>query len=193
MAEKLEPVLDPIPSFIEGLPLPDDKFLYLFTPAKIDNECYFGFPLKTGVKVLSLLVLIHSISYLVHVFSPGTLWLLIVYIVAFVVLLATTIYAFLSTMNEKYSYAKTAYIILGLIFAYQAIKYVCKSLLKIVEFITPWDSDFLNMNSLVYILGYGVYLFINLYFIWVLYCFMLSIKGGIPVVNVNNEDVEKES
>ena len=82
---------------------------------------------------------------------------------------------------------------LCVIFAYQAIVYICKSLLKIIEFITPWDGDFLNLNFLVYIFGYGVYLFIVLYFIWVLYCYMRSIKGGVVSVNNNNEDVKKAS
>ena len=194
MAEKIEPILDPVPAAVENLPIPDDKFLCIFTPAKIDSECYFGIPLKTGVQVLSLIVLIHAISAFMDVLSPGTLWRLIVYIIVFIILLGTACYTFVSTMNEKYSYAKTAYIVLGLIFVYQAIVFICKSLLRIVEFITPWDGDFLNMNSLVYILGYGVYLFITLYFIWVLYCYMLSLKGGIPSVNiVENEDVEKDN
>ena len=190
MVEKVEEVLKPLPEAVEKLPVPDKKFLCLVTPPRLDSECLFGISLKNGVKILSLIVLIRSIGTFVDIFTPGTLWRLIVYIIMFVVLLGTAIYAYLSTSNENYSFAKTAYVILGVIFAYQAIKFLCKSLLKLVEFITPWDINFFNMNIFVYIFGYGVYLFIILYFIWILYCYMLSLKG---ITTIENEEIVQET
>lgn len=193
MSEKVEQVINQVPEVVEKIPLQDEKFLGFFEPFKIDEELYFGLSLKTGVQILALLVLIHSLSALVDIFKPDSFWGLLIDIILFVVLFATALYAYFSTVRENYGYAKVAYVVLCVIFAYQAIVYICKSLLKIIEFITPWDGDFLNLNFLVYIFGYGVYLFIVLYFIWVLYCYMRSIKGGVVSVNNNNEDVEKAS
>ena len=45
----------------------------------------------------------------------------------------------------------------------QLNRYICKSVLKIIELITPWDGDFLKLDFLVYVFGYGAYLFIYLY------------------------------
>ena len=191
MSEKAEQVINQIPDAVEKVPLPDEKFLGFFEPFKIDTELYFGISLKTGVQILALLVLIHSLSTLVEIFKPESFWGFLIDIIVFVVLFATALYAFFATVKENYGYAKVAYIVLSVIFAYQAIIYICKSLLKIIEFITPWDGDFLNLSFVVYIFGYGVYLFILLYFIWVLYCYMRSLKGGITCVNNNNEDEEK--
>ena len=177
MAEKVEEMLKPLPEAIEKLPIPDKKFLCFVTPPKLDQECVFGISLKNGVKIVSLIVLIRSIGSFIDIFSPGTLWRLILYLIMFVVLLATAFYAYLSTTNDNSSFAKTAYVILGVIFTYQAIKFLIKSMLKIVEFVTPWDINFFNVNIFVYIFGYGFYLFIVLYFVWILYCYMLSLKG----------------
>lgn len=191
MVEKVEEILKPLPETIEKLPIQDEKFLSFVTPPRIDNECLFGISLKNGVKIISLIVLIRSIGFFVDIFTPGTLWRLIVYLIMFLVLLGIAFYAYFSTTKENYSFAKTAYVTLGVIFAYESIKFLCKSLLKIVEFITPWDMNFFNMNIFVYIFGYGVYLFIILYLIWVLYCYMLSLKGITPTPN--NEEVVEEN
>ena len=191
MSERTEQVLNQIPDAVDKVPLSDEKFLGFFEPFKIDNELLFGIPLKTGVKILSLLILIRSISSFINILKPETLWKLIINVIIFIVLFATALYAYFSTVRENYGYAKVAYIVLAVIFAYQAIIYLCKSLLKIIEFITPWDGDFLNFDFIVYVLGYGAYLFVILYFIWVLYCYMRTLKGGVVSVDNNVEDVEK--
>ena len=59
-----------------------------------------------------------------------------------------------------------------------ALRYLCKSVVKIIDFVTPWDGDFLRLDFLIYIFGYGIYLFIYLYFIYVLYRYMIQIKGN---------------
>jgi hypothetical protein len=69
------------------------------------------------------------------------------------------------------------------------LKYICKSIYKTIEFITPWDGDFLRLDFLIYIFGYGVYLLIYLYLIYVLYRFMLEVKnGGGQRLEENNEN-----
>ena len=177
MSEQLKTLLDILPASVEKIPVPDEKFLCISTPGKIDEECFFGISLKNGVKILSILVLVHVISTFMDILSPGTLLKLLFYIITFVILIVIAVYAYYSAVNDNYAYAKLAYFSLGVVFAYQALVYTVKSALKLLEFIKPWGSDFFNMNILVYILGNGVYLFIILYFVWVMYCYMLSLKG----------------
>ena len=76
-----------------------------------------------------------------------------------------------------------------------ALRYLAKSIVKIIDFITPWDGDFLRLDFLIYIFGYGFYLFIYLYFIYILYRYMRQIKGNEGIgsnkieINNNEEDI----
>lgn len=190
MSEQLKTMLDILPASMEKIPIPDDRFLCITVPGKIDEECLFGISLKNGVKILSALVLVHAISAFMSILNPGTLLNLLFYIIVFVLLLAIAIYAYYAAVNDNFAYAKLAYFSLGVVFAYQSLVYTVKCALKLMEFITPWGSNFFNMNLLVYILGNGVYLFIILYFVWIMYCYMLSLKG--PSV-ANILDLEKSA
>ena len=69
-----------------------------------------------------------------------------------------------------------------------------KELEKLIDFITPWDGDFLRLDFLIYIFGYGLYLFIYLYFIYVLYRYMVQIKRnpGKESQNVELKDNDEE-
>lgn len=40
------------------------------------------------------------------------------------------------------------------IFLIMNLRYLCKSIVKIIDFITPWDGDFLRLDFLIYIFGY---------------------------------------
>ena len=94
------------------------------------------------------------------------------YIFLTVVFVIICLCAFFTTLNDNMTLAQAAYWISGIAFLLAAIKFICKSFLKIIEFINPWDGDFLQLDFLVYIFGRGFYLFIYLYFIWILYCYM---------------------
>ena len=109
-------------------------------------------------------------------------------IVIFFIYLVIGLYAFLSTIKNDYSFAKVSYLIAAALFLLNAIKYVCKSVIKIIEFITPWDGDFLRLDFLVYIFGYGLFLFIILYLIYILYHYMLELKNPNPIVQNNEEE-----
>ena len=118
----------------------------------------------------------------------------------FIIYFVISVYAFLATLKQNYSYAKVSYLIISALFLIEALRYVCKSVIKIIEFITPWDGDFLRLDFLIYVFGYGVYLFIYLYFIYILYRYMNQLKNpgqadeSTPLNNeekVNLNDEEK--
>ena len=184
-------VVNYLPNLSQKLPVQDEKFLFFFDPQLVDEKFLFGLPLKTGVFIFSVVALIQALNAFFEIFKPNSFWLFIVSIIAFLVYFAVAFYAFLGALQNNYSYARLSYIIIAVLFLIEALKYVCKSIYKTIEFITPWDGDFLRLDFLVYIFGYGVYLFIYLYLIYILYRFMIQAKsGGSANINLNNEEHE---
>ena len=181
-----EKALNVLPELTEKVPIKDEKFLFFFDPEpiKFDEKFLFGMSLKTGVYIFAAITCVQSLSTFFDIFRAETFWLFIVTIIACLVYLIISCYAFLSAYYEKYSYAKVSYFIISIIFILEAIKYAAKSVYKVIEFITPWDGDFLKLDFIIYILGYGAYLFIYLYFIYILYRYMNQEKKG----KYNNEN-----
>ena len=182
-------VLNFLPSLIKDIPTNDNNFLFFFPPEIVGNEFLFGISSKTGVIIFSLIILIQSICSFFGIFAPSSFWLILVAILVFCFYLIVALYAFLSTLKENYNYAKTSYLMITCLFLIMALKYICKSVLKIIEFITPWDGDFLRLNFLIYVFGYGLYLFIFLYFIYILYRYMndLNSNSNVEIKNNDNE------
>ena len=171
-------VVNYLPNLSQKLPVQDEKFLFFFDPQLVDEKFLFGLPLKTGVFIFSVVALIQALNAFFEIFKPNSFWLFIVSIIAFLVYFAVAFYAFLGALQNNYSYARLSYIIIAVLFLIEALKYVCKSIYKTIEFITPWDGDFLQLDFLIYVFGYGIYLFIYLYLIYILYRFMLQLKNG---------------
>ena len=184
-------VVNYLPNLSQKLPVQDDKFLFFFDPQLVDEKFLFGLPLKTGVFIFSVVALIQALNAFFEIFKPNSFWLFIVSIIAFLVYFTVAFYAFLGALQNNYSFVRLSYIIIAVLFLIEALKYVCKSIYKTIEFITPWDGDFLRLDFLIYVFGYGVYLFIYLYLIYILYRFMLEARnGGSANINLNNEEQE---
>ena len=181
--------LNTLPELAEKIPVQDEKFLFFFNPQPInfDERFLFGISLKSGVYIFSAIICLQALSTFFDIFRAKSLWLFIITIIAFLIYTIIFLYAFLSAYLEKYSFAKVSYFIISFIFILEAIKYTAKSVYKIIEFINPFDGDFLKMDLIIYILGYGGYLFIYLYFIYILYRFMIETKEG-KKYNVNNNN-----
>ena len=56
---------------------------------------------------------------------------------------------------------------------------------------TPWDRDFLQLDFLIYIFGYGIFLLIYLYFIYILYLYALQLQK--EEFYKKNEDLYSEN
>ena len=184
-------VVNYLPNLSQKLPIQDDKFLFFFNPQIVDEKFLFGLPLKTGVFIFSVVVLIQALNAFFEIFKPNSFWIFIVSIIAFLIYFIIAFYAFVGALQNNYLFTKLSYSIIAVLFLIEALRYVCKSLYKTIEFITPWDGDFLRLDFLVYVFGYGVYLFIYLYLIFILYRFMIQAKNG-GSVNLNNADNEEQ-
>ena len=191
---KIDDVIEYLPNASRNIPDQENKFLFFFppAPANLEEKFLFGLSLKTGAQIFAVITLIQAISSFMDIFSPGSFWLFIVAIFAFAFYFVISLYAFLATIKENYTYAKVSYLAISVLFLITALKYVCKSVIKVIEFITPWDGDFLRLKFLVYVFGYGIYLFIYLYFIYIFYRYMIQLgnqsKG--PLSNPENNNVE---
>ena len=186
---KMDEVVNYLPNASRNLQTNDEKFLFFFDPKLMDEKRFLSFfSLRTGVQIFAVISLIQAISTFFDIFSPGSFVMFFANIVIFFIYLVIGVYAFLSTIKNDYSFAKVSYLIAAALFLLNAIKYVCKSVIKIIEFITPWDGDFLRLDFLVYIFGYGIFLFIILYFIYVLYHYMLELKGPSIIQNSGDEE-----
>ena len=183
-----------LPDLSKKIPVEDSKFLFVFPPEIVDDKFLFGITFKTGVQIFAIITLIQAIGSFLDIFSPSNFWLFLVAILAFCFYFVIAIYAFLSTLRENYNFARLSYLMVAAIFLIMALRYLCKSIVKIIDFITPWDGDFLRLDFLIYIFGYGLYLFIYLYFIYVLYRYMIQIKRnpGDESQNVELKDNDEE-
>ena len=175
---KIDTIVNYLPELSERFPAADDKFLFFFEPVILEDKFFFGLSLKTGVQIFSIITLIQAINAFLDIFRPYSFWLFIISIIAFVIHFAVAFYAFLSTLKNNYSYSKVSYLIISVLFLIEAAYYISRSVLKIIDFITPWDADFLQLNFLIYIFGYGIFLLFYLYFIYILYRYMLQLKNG---------------
>ena len=153
-----------------------EKFLFLVVPEKIDTECIGGITLKNGVRILSVIILYEALSSLSLMFDTKYYTKYLFYLLFFICYLGVTSLAFISTFNDSFSLAKMAYIVLSILFILKVLFYLLKCAIRLIEFINPWDGDFLKLKLIIYILGNLAYLFVLLYFIYVLYCFMISLK-----------------
>jgi hypothetical protein len=185
-------VVNYLPNLSQKLPVQDDKFLFFFNPQIVDEKFLFGLPLKTGVFIFSVVVLIQALNAFFEIFKPNSFWIFIVSIIAFLIYFIIAFYAFVGALQNNYLFTKLSYSIIAVLFLIEALRYVCKSIYKTIEFITPWDGDFLKLDFLVYVFGYGVYLFIYLYLIFILYRFMIQAKNGGSVNNNNLNNEEQE-
>ena len=181
-----------LPNAIEKVPTPDEKFLFFFDPQIVDEKFLFDLPLKTGVYIFSAVVLIQALSAFFEIFSPDSFWIFLVSIFAFLFYFLIAFYSFVGATNNNYSYIKFSYLVIAVLFLIEALKYVCKSIYKTIEFITPWDGDFLRLDFLIYVFGYGIYLFIYLYLIYVLYRFMIQAKNGGEMKNEGNLNIQDD-
>ena len=140
-------ILELLPSAVDNISITDEKFLFFFDPVKMDEQKFlFGFSLKTGVQIFSVITIIQAINSFLDIFSPYSFWLFLISIIAFILQFLISFYAFLSTLKNKYLYAKTSYLIISFLFLIQAIYYISRSILKVIDFITPWDNDFLRLD-----------------------------------------------
>ena len=156
----------------------DEKFLFFFEPVILEeNKFLFGFSLKSGVVIFSLIMAIQSFNFFCDIFSLFSFLYFLFSILSFIFHFLAAFYSFRSVKNNSYQDAKVSYLIASFIFIITTMYYLYKSLSKILLFMTPFKTGFLDLYSLIPILGYVVFLLFYLYFIYILYLYMIQLKN----------------
>ena len=154
----------------------EDKFLFFFTPNKIDKECAFGLSLKTGVRIFCFIVFYEALQSLSVFLYTTSFWRFLVELTFFCIYLIIGSLALYSTFNENLMFANISYLVVCILFIFEILFYCYQFSIRIIEFLNPWDADFLDLTNLAYIVGKLIYIFVYLYFIYILYCFIISLK-----------------
>lgn len=152
-----------------------DKFLFLFKP-QVDDKCVFGISLKIAVRIVSVFLILVSLSEFFEAFSQKKLWVLLWNIVLAIFFLSIAIFAFLSTINDKYEYANIANIVYSIVFIIKFLTYLVKVVFVILGFVNPFGESFFKLKGAWSLVGEGAYLLLLLYFVYVLYCFTVHLK-----------------
>lgn len=152
-----------------------DKFLFLFKP-QVDDKCVFGISLKIAVRIFSVFLILVSLSEFFEAFSQKKLWVLLWNIVLAILFLSIAIFAFLSTINDKYEYANIANIVYSIVFIIKFLTYLVKVVFVILGFVNPFGESFFKLKGAWSLVGEGAYLLLLLYFVYVLYCFTVHLK-----------------
>ena len=153
-----------------------DKFLFCIVPDKVDTECFAGLSLKNGVRILSGILLYEALYSLAQSWDTKYTSKFIFRLILGICYLCIACVVCYITFYENVSYTNISLIVVEILFILELLYYLLKSFLRIFEFINPWDRDFLNLKNLFYIIGSLAYLFVFLYFIYVLYCYLVSLK-----------------
>ena len=153
-----------------------DKFLFCIVPEKVDKESIAGLSLKNGVRILAGIILYEALYSLIKSYDTKYTSKFIFRLLLGICYLCTACLTCYSTFNENVSYVKISFIIIEVLFILEFLYYLLKSFLRLFEFINPWDGDFLNLKNMIYIVGDLAYLFFFLYFIYVQYCYLVSLR-----------------
>ena len=152
-----------------------EKFLFCIVPDKVDNQCIAGFSLKTGVRILSAIILYEALYSFVQSWDSKYTSKFIFRLIIGICYLCTASLICYTTFNENAQLIKISYIIVCVLFILEFFYYLLKSFLRLFEFINPWDGDFLSLKNVLYIFADLAYLFIFLYFIYIQYCYLVSL------------------
>ena len=148
----------------------DEKFLFLFTP-EVSDECIFGCSQKTGVRIISIFLLLNSIANFLESFTKNELFDMIIDICFSGFFLLVAFFTFYSTISLKYDHAYIGYIVYSIIWILNFIFYCYHTIMILFYCLIN-----LNTHNLGYVFGEGINLCISLYLIWIIYCFAKSLK-----------------
>ena len=152
-----------------------DKFLFLFKP-QVDDKCVFGISLKIAVRIVSVFLILVYLSEFFEAFSQNKLWVLLWNIFFAIFFLSIAIFAFLSTINDKYEYANISNIVYSIVFIIKFLSYLVKVVFLILGFVNPFGESFFKIKGVWSLVGEGAYLLLLLYFVYILYCFTVHLK-----------------
>ena len=154
-----------------------EKFLFLFETNIIDDT-FYGFSLKTIVRIISIFTLLVSITEFLNIFDNKTFLKVIYDLLISVTFLIITYFIFDSTIEMNINYAYLGYFIYSIIWIFLLIKYLLQASLMLVGYLNPYENDFLRLKLITYVFIEAFIIGIYLYFVWILFCYYVNVKRG---------------
>ena len=153
----------------------NEKFLFFFTPKKVDLESCCGFSLRSGIKLVSIYLLIAAIYYFCSILKEESWIEIILSILISLCYLISAFYLYLSTIYLEYSYCKIGNIIYTLIFYFDIINCF------IVSIRISTNQIYLLFNSIIitqiiFLIMQFISILIELYMLWIGFCYLVHIK-----------------
>ncbi len=152
-----------------------ESFLFIYTPKKLSIDSFCGCSLRSGIKIVSGLLLFISISNFYTVLKEEILTEILFSTILSIFYFSAAIYLFLSTIYLDYNYAKIGYIIFTFIFIVDTIDFLFAEIFMIHgDFQINVDYPVL-MEIIFFIFGFFT-MIIELYMLWICFCFMVHLK-----------------
>ena len=154
----------------------EERMLFLFHPDKIDTDSYCGCTMRTGIKISSAILLFIGISNFYTVIKEETYYEMISSIILSILYCLSSFYLFYSSINLEYKYAKVGCIVSGIIFYIDLLDFIYVTLMVIIGKYTPFDKETYAIMVTIFTLFGVLALLIELYIVWVSYCYMVHLK-----------------
>ena len=154
----------------------DETMLFLFHPDKLDLDSYCGCTIRTGIKISSAILLFIGISNFYTVIKEESYYEIISSLILSVLYCLSSFYLLFSGIKLEYKYAKIGCIVTGIIFYIDLFDFLYVSMMVVVDMYTPFDRQLYWVMLSVFVLFGILAILIELYIVWVSYCFMVHLK-----------------
>ena len=154
----------------------NEKFLFVFSPDDTAKEFCCGYSLKSGAILICILQIISSLSSFITAVNIGSNFTLLISGLLFLSYFSAGLLAYLSSLNKDYKNCYTAYLIYSVIFLINLTDSLIISLLIFTGLYNPFYDLNCIRAFLLYVTSCIIVNTIQLYFVWIIYSFAISLK-----------------
>jgi len=162
--------------FIEKVEFNSENFLFFFKPTKIDEDGFCGLEKKISVRIISLITLFSACCSFISALGKDNIFLLLWDLLISVFFLIVAFFTFYSTINLKESYANIGYVVYSILWIINFSVIICETIYYLFAFLFPFSNYFFSLRILIYIFCEWFGLILFLYLLWIVFCFMISLK-----------------
>ena len=159
----------------------DSKFLFIKKPTKLESECIFDIPLKTGVLIIGIIHILHGLQEFTESYVDLSALKAIYEFCISLGLIISGILCIYSVLSASILFLKWSYIIGSILFIFETVNFCLLSLYDLFMFFNFGENNFLNVRIILAIFMKGGHMIVWLYFLWIMYCYLSQLKMGLIV------------
>lgn len=153
------------------------KFLHFYKPKTIDKDCFCGWDLKSGMKIIGMFLLFEFITNILTVFKENNAREITFSLVLSVIYLIDAYYIMKSSITLEYDSAIIGYHLFSIVFFLDVTFLV----MDVVIFFLFDKITFAFVTTLEF-LGFSIFeillMSFEFYMVWISFCFTVHIKLG---------------